>query len=93
MAHSIELPRHSHRQRSLPGQDVGSALSRTKQAAKIGLAMAAGLHATADGVDHIRRRDWRSSALIVLNHQREKVEAVGFGRARFWFVVEFFNSC
>jgi hypothetical protein len=63
-------------------------LSRAEQAAKIGLGIAARFHAVTDRVNRLGRLDRPALALAVLDDQGEKIEAIGFRRAQFWFVLE-----
>jgi hypothetical protein len=56
--------------------------------AKVGLGVAARFHAVADRVDRLRRVDRPALALIVLDVQREKIEAIGFWRAQLRFISE-----
>jgi hypothetical protein len=84
----VQFPGHSHREGALPVQDIGCALSRAEQAAKIGLGIAARFHAVTDRVNRLGRLDRPALALAVLDDQGEKIEAIGFRRAQFWFVLE-----
>src|SRR5690349_9560269 len=54
---AVELPSHFHRQGTFPVDNVGGALTRTEEAAKIGLAQSTGFHPEADCVDSVRRFD------------------------------------
>jgi hypothetical protein len=84
----MQFPGHSHREGTLPVEDVGCALPRAEQAAKIGLGIAARFHAVTDRVNRLGRLDRPALALAVLDDQGEKIEAIGFRRAQFWFVLE-----
>src|SRR5215831_7020239 len=85
---AVQLPGHSHCESALPGQNVGRALARTEQAAKIGLGIAARLHTITYRIDRVGRVDRPALTLEVLDDQREEVEAVGVRRARLGFVFE-----
>src|ERR1700681_1454541 len=63
-------------------------LPRAEQAAKIGLGIAARFHAITDRINRLGRLDRPALALVVLDDQREKIEAIHFRCARFWFVFE-----
>jgi AbiEi antitoxin C-terminal domain len=61
----------------LPRQDVGRALPRAEQTAKIGLSIACCLHAVTNRIDRVGRLDRPALALVVLDDQFEEIEAVG----------------
>jgi hypothetical protein len=84
----VQLPGHSHREGTLPGQDVGSTLPRAEQTPKIGLGIAPRFHAVADRLNGLGRLDRPALALVVLDDQCEKIEAVRFLCARLRFVFE-----
>src|SRR5581483_10443992 len=52
------------------------------------LTVPAGFHAVPDCIDCIGRIDRPMLALIVLDNQRQQIEAIGLGAARLWLVVE-----
>jgi hypothetical protein len=85
---TVQLPGHPHCESAFPGQNVGRALARSEQSAEIGLGVTARLHAIADRIDRVRRLDRPSLTLVVLDNQREEIEAVGFRRARFGLTFE-----
>src|SRR5882757_1401327 len=85
---AVQPPSHSHREGTLPRQDVGCALARTEQAAKIGLGIAAGFHAVTNRINCIRRIDRPAPALVVFDDQCQKVETIGVRRARRRFAFE-----
>jgi len=84
----VQFPGHSHREGPLSGQDVGCALTRAEQAAKIGLGITACFHSVPDRIDRLGRFDRPAPALVVLDDQREKIETIGFRGARLRFDFE-----
>jgi transposase len=85
---AVRLPGHLHRKRALPRQDVGRALARAEQTAKIGLSIARRLHAVTNRIDRVGRLDRPALALVVLDDQCKEIEAVGFRRVRLGFVFD-----
>jgi hypothetical protein len=69
----------THREGTLPRQDVGCALSRAEQAAEIGLGISAGFHAVTDRIDRIRRLDRPALALVVLNDNARRSNRLASG--------------
>ena len=62
---AVQLPGHSHRERTFPGQNIGCALARAEQPAKISLGIATCFHAVTDRIDCIGRLDRPALALII----------------------------
>jgi hypothetical protein len=64
---AVQPPGHPRREGTLPRQDVGCALARAEETAKIRLVISAGFHAVTDRVDCILRLDRPALALVVFD--------------------------
>ena len=63
-------------------------MPRAEQTPKIGLGIAAGFHPVTDRLNGLGRLDRPALALVVLDDQCEKIEAIRLLGARFRFVFE-----
>src|SRR5260221_11938906 len=78
----MQLPGHPHREGTLSGQDVRCALPGAEQTPEIGLSKATHFHAVTDRLNRPGWVDWPALAFVVLDDQREKIEAIRLRRTR-----------